>query len=139
MKLLDYQYIYLMRERRSRRHKIGISAVPHKRWQTVNRAVRGDVKLLIYRKVFFARSVERYLHRFFGASRFILGKAGPGAGHTEWFHLNFLERWLARLWIELFWLAPVLLLAGSMVLFLFFQGNWQDIDWSWWDATSWGR
>lgn len=136
MKLLDYQYIYLMREQRSRRHKIGISTIPRKRWQTVNRAVQGEVKLLIYRKVFFARATERYLHGFFKASRFILGRAGAGAGRTEWFHFSFLERWIARLWIEIFWMAPAILLAAGIVILAFLNGNWENVDWSWWDEVS---
>lgn len=133
MKLLDYQYIYLMRERRSRRHKIGISAMPRKRWQTVNRSVNGKVHLLIYRKVFFARATERYLHGFFRASRFFLGNARAGAGRTEWFHFSFIERWIARLWIEIFWMAPAILLAAGIVVLAFLNSDWQKIDWSWWD------
>lgn len=134
MRLLDYQYIYLMRKRGSRKHKIGISRLPHRRWQTVNRAVPGNVDLLISRRVFFARWVERYLHLTFRASRFIFFRAGRGAGNTEWFNFNFLERWMARFWIQFFWLLPFLGVSALVVLSLYFQGNWQTIDWSWWDG-----
>lgn len=136
MKLLDYQYIYLMRKQRSRQHKIGISTIPRKRWQTVNRAVKGEVSLLVYRKVFFARSVEKYLHLTFKASRFILGNTGKGAGNTEWFHFSFIERWFARLWIEIFWMAPAILMAAGIVILAFLNGNWENVDWAWWDDFS---
>ena len=136
MKLLDYQYIYLMRKKGSRKHKIGISHVPKKRWQTVNRAVSGEVELLVSRKVFFARAVEKYLHLTFQASRFFLKGAGKGAGHTEWFNFNFLERWWARIWIYTFWAAPVILTVSVLIIALYLQGNWSDIDWAWWDGIS---
>jgi len=134
MNLLDYQYIYLMRKRGSRKHKIGISKDPGKRWKTVDRAVPGNVQLLVKRKVFFARGVEKYLHLTFKASRFILGNTGKGAGNTEWFHFSFLERWFARLWIEVFWLLPFLLVCVGAGLTLYLQGNWTDIDWTWWET-----
>ena len=133
MKILDYQYIYLMRKRGSRKHKIGISNNPKNRHRTIDRAVKGDVQLLLSKKVFFARAVEKSLHMTFDASRFLFRGQGRGAGHTEWFNFNFLERWWARIWIYGFWAAPVILIASIIIITVYLQGNWETVDWSWWD------
>ncbi len=133
MKLLDYQYIYLMRKRGSQKHKIGISNNPKNRHRTVNRAVDGKVELLLSKKVFFARTVEKSLHMTFQASNFLFKGQGRGAGYTEWFNFNFLERWWARLWIYFFWMSPVLITVSLALVAIYLQGNWDNVNWSWWD------
>lgn len=111
--MLDYQYVYLMRKRASRKHKIGISRVPKRRLATVKRGVGSDVQIIVYRRVFFARSVEQFLHHYFAATRFFFHGAGSGAGRTEWFRLSWLERWTARAWIIFFgWFPQIVVLAG---------------------------
>ena len=111
MKYFDYRYIYLMRKRGTRKHKIGISKNPQTRRVTVDKGVGGKVNLIIARKVIFARRVEQYIHGVFSDSRFTFWRVGKGSGRTEWFDLNWLERLFVRFWIELFGLIPVILTA----------------------------
>jgi len=111
--VLDYQYVYLMRKRGSRKHKIGISRQPGRRRGTVQRGLGAEVQIVVCRKVFFARVVERFLHGYFAATRFLFHRAGKGAGRTEWFYLSMIERWTARAWIIFFgWFPQLLLLAA---------------------------
>lgn len=101
-----------MQKRGSRKHKIGISKKPKRRLGTVRRGVGTDVQIIVTRKVFFARWVERFLHGYFSATRFLFRSAGKGAGRTEWFRLGLIERWTARAWIIFFgWFPQLLLIA----------------------------
>lgn len=102
-----------MRKQGSRKHKIGISRQPKRRLSTVRKGVMADVSIVVCRKVFFARSVERFLHNYFLTTRFFFHGAGRGAGRTEWFRFNFFERWTAHAWIIFFgWFPQLLLLAA---------------------------
>lgn len=101
-----------MRKRRSRKHKIGISRKPKRRLTSVRKGAGADVQIVVCRKVFFARLVERFLHHYFATTRFFFHRAGRTAGRTEWFRLNFIERWVARAWIIFFgWFPQLVLLA----------------------------
>lgn len=120
MKLFDYRYIYLMRKVGTRKHKIGISNDPNIRRTTVDKGIKGRVDLLIARRVIFARRVEQYIHGVFSDSRFTFWRAGRGSGRTEWFDLNWLERFFVRFWIEIFGLIPLVLLVILLwVLYLY--------------------
>lgn len=111
--MLDLQYVYLMRKRGSRKHKIGISKRPKSRLASVRRGVRSDVQIVMCRKVFFARIVEQFLHHYFTTTRFFFHAAGRTAGRTEWFRFNIIERWTARAWILFFgWFPQLFLLAA---------------------------
>lgn len=112
--MLDYQYVYLMRKQGSRKHKIGISHRPKRRLTTVRKGVRADVNIVVCRKVFFARGVEKFLHNYFLTTRFFFHNAGKGAGRTEWFRFNIFERWTARAWIIFFGWFPQLVMLGAI-------------------------
>lgn len=116
-----------MRKRGSRKHKIGISRRPRRRLSSVRRGAGSDVQILIYRKVFFARLVERFLHHYFAATRFFFHRAGRTAGRTEWFRFSFLERWMARAWIVFFsWWPQVLVLALIWYSLVEYDRNFWD-------------
>lgn len=128
-------YVYLMRKRGTRKCKIGIARKPEIRRRQVDRAVRGNVYLVYYRPVLFAAVAEKFLHSRFATMRFRLWQAGPGAGRTEWFHFNILQRAIVIFWIGTLSFLPVLLLLGwffyryragvDQVLFWMMDGmNW---------------
>jgi hypothetical protein len=122
MKYFDYRYIYLMRKSGTRKHKIGISNNPQTRRATVDKGITGKVNLIIARRVIFARRVEQYIHGVFSDSRFTFWRAGKESGRTEWFDLNWLERFFVRFWIEIFGLIPVIL-AALLIWVLYMYGD----------------
>ena len=126
MKYFDYRYIYLMRKKGTRKHKIGISHNPETRRNTVDKGVKGRVDLIIARRVIFARRVEHYLHGVFSDSRFTFWRAGKETGRTEWFDLNWLERFFVRFWIEAFGLIPVIL-AVIVIWVVYMYGDQIEI------------
>jgi len=93
-RVLDYRYVYIMHLRRSRQYKIGIATNPEWRHEDIDTAVRGDVRLVMARKMPRARKIEKKLHRYFAEDRFT--KRGAGSGKTEWFRLSLLDSWLAQ-------------------------------------------
>jgi len=124
MDWFDYRYVYLMRKYGSSKYKIGIARNPELRRATVDKGIKGDVQLVMARKVILAGKVERYLHEYFAGKRFFFAQASKVSGRTEWFHLNFLERLFAKALIELFGLIPVVIMVGSFLLFWFWPTEW---------------
>ena len=124
--MLDRRYIYLMRKPGSRKHKIGISNNPGRRLKAVDSHVRGDVRMITCRKVFFAGFVEKYLHDLFSDSRFIFWRAGKKAGRTEWFDLNFLERWFVIGWINFFSVMQYIVIL-AIIVYVFSNYNFTDL------------
>jgi len=107
--------IYLMQYRNGRTCKIGISHHPRKRLKAVDDDLCcGRVKLLVARRVPFARQFENWLHRRFAASRFTL--KGAGSGKTEWFKLGVFSRIYAYLIIQVYYYAWRFLIAVSALL-----------------------
>lgn len=125
MESLDFRYIYLMRKEGSTKHKIGISKDPLVRLEAVDKGVKGDVELIITRRVFYARWVEKYMHRFFAGKRFYYKEAGRQSGRTEWFEMSPPMRWVAKWIIEIYGLLPIILVAGTFLLLWFY---FPDID-----------
>ena len=132
--MLDYRFLYLM-ERSSNRSfrarltfqreiKIGIAKDAKSRNSSVNLSIKGDVKILTCRKVFFAKKTEERLHRLFSDSRYkmkgIQGKRGGGL--TEWFYLTTMELLILRSWLFWYFVRPwVYLFIASILTALFFK------------------
>ena len=118
-------YVYIMKKNRRDAHakatfqyqyKIGIATNPNKRHKQVNRAVAGGVRLIAVYWFINPRKVEQKLHREFYKSRHTLRRAKKGAGKTEWFYLNPLER--SFLSWRLFWLNNRILIFGLVFCYL---------------------
>ena len=80
-------------------YKIGIAKNTIQRNQTVDRAIRGNIKVLRSRRIAFARSIEKKLHRLFSDSRFKMKSYKKGGGDTEWFYMTPLEYAVLEFWL----------------------------------------
>jgi hypothetical protein len=93
-KLLDWRYIYIMKDLSKRgEYKIGITSSLYHRTKQVDESVRGRVVTVVAYRRFFAENIEKKMHRIFARRRF----TKHGSGRTEWFKLNILQYFFARL------------------------------------------
>lgn len=107
--------IYIMQYRYTGKVKIGISKDPVKRLRDVDDDIKsGRVRMIVFRRVPFARQFENYLHKLFAPARFTFRAAG--SGKTEWFRLPIFSRILCVLLIWGYWTGYRILLYAFFVL-----------------------
>lgn len=136
--LIDYRYIYLM-ERKTKRSrwarltfqreiKIGIAKKPKSRRSSVNSSIKGNIEILVCRRVLFAERIEKgKLHKMFSDSRYKMKgiKGKTGGGLTEWFFLSSTELFILKIWLwwysvrHWFFIIFLLLISG----FIYFIRN----------------
>lgn len=129
--MFDYRYIYLMeRTSKSSAHakltfqeeiKIGIAKNPNWRRKDIDDDLPGNVRIILAKKILFARFFEKYLHRLFADSRFTI-KGGPNSGRTEWFYCSPMERLFLEGWVYWFSIRPFILYpfrCAVVVLFIY--------------------
>ena len=119
-KLLDWRYIYIMKDLSKRgEYKIGITSSPYHRTKQVDESVRGRVVTVIAYRRFFAESIEKKMHRIFARRRF----TKHGSGRTEWFRLNILQYFFARLvlWYlcNVWYIVTLLCFASAFGVYLY--------------------
>lgn len=94
----EHRYIYIMKRTTNRsfyakitgqhEYKIGIAKNPETRRKQVDKAIKGNVKLVQVYLAPHAMKLEQELHEIFGDSRFTIQAIGNGAGETEWFYMS---------------------------------------------------
>lgn len=99
--------------------KIGIAKNPKSRQSSVNNSIKGEIKILVCRRVMFAEHVEKNkLHKMFDDSRYKMkGKKGKrGGGLTEWFYLTPTELLILKFWLWWYSVRHWFLLLFGLVL-----------------------
>lgn len=80
-------YIYLIKQRASRKYKIGIASNVEKRISAIERDLKKPCRVIIARKVWNEGKFERFLHLLFRDRNF----RHRGSGKTEWFSFSLLS------------------------------------------------
>jgi hypothetical protein len=101
--------------------KIGISKNVAARMEDIDRDTKGDIKLLMKRRLYGAESTEQRMHKIFK------GYHSPnrsGTGKTEWYQIPFYLRWtvllaLYYMKIEQSFLILFLLITVAFLIFEF--------------------
>jgi len=106
IRTLDIRYVYLMREGKTRKHKIGIATNPQWRREDIAENLSQELRIIMARRVVGARRIEKKMHNIFHGDRFIYHRSG--SGKTEWFYFGMLDRWSAQLWLDWFYLCSFL-------------------------------
>ncbi len=124
---MGFRYIYAIKERWTRKVKIGITHDIGKRKRDISDSLDEKLKIICASKIPNADKVEKWLHRRYKHRRFKY----RGSGRTEWFKLSAFQRLELRLIIWGLGLWDELLIFIALMSFLYyFYGD--EVFYLWW-------
>ena len=90
--MFDYRHLYIKEQTsfkgKGRKVKIGIATVMATRHSQVNAGLPGEWGEIMDKRLFFARSAERFLHKKYSAYHTPLENLKPGSGGSEIFTVS---------------------------------------------------